>query len=74
VEIQDIDGKPIPGFRLVDSRDLFGDLVEQEVRWDGGPEVSAVAGRPVRLRFVMKDADLYSFQFRDNGLEKSQGR
>ncbi len=65
VEIQDSDGKPLPGFRLVDSRELFGDSVEQEVSWDGGPDVSSVAGRPVRLRFVMKDADLYSFQFHD---------
>jgi hypothetical protein len=72
VEIQDLDGKPVPGFRLVDSRELFGDSVEQEVRWDGGPDVSAVQGRPVRLRFVMKDADLYSFQFRDHGPAEGQ--
>jgi hypothetical protein len=26
--------------------------------------VSALAGKPVRLRFVMKDAKLYAFQFR----------
>jgi hypothetical protein len=27
-------------------------------------DVSVLAGRPVRLRFVMKDADLYAFRFK----------
>ena len=27
------------------------------------PDVSRLAGQPVRLRFVMKDADLYSIRF-----------
>jgi hypothetical protein len=26
--------------------------------------VSPLAGKPVRLRFVLKDADVYAFQFR----------
>ena len=32
-------------------------------RPEGDPDVGALAGRPVRLRFVMRDARLYSFQF-----------
>lgn len=63
VEIQDQDGKPLPGFRLEDSRELFGNSVQQEVNWESGPDVGAIQGRPIRLRFVMKEADLYSFQF-----------
>ena len=65
MEIQDEEGKPLPGFRLVDSTELFGNSASQEVYWDGGPDVGALQGRPVRLRFVMKEADLYSFQFRE---------
>ena len=34
------------------------------VRWSGGPDLSRLAGIPLRLRFVLKDADLYSLQFR----------
>ena len=45
--------------------EFFGDAIEQEVRWDQGPDVSALAGQSVRLRFLMKDADLYAFQFKD---------
>ena len=29
---------------------------------DGGGDLSSLAGKPVRLRFVMKDADLYAFR------------
>ncbi|MEC7557764.1 MAG: hypothetical protein VYA32_11325 [Planctomycetota bacterium] len=57
------DGRAIPGFRLEDCIESIGDSVEHIVRWKGGPDVSSLSGRPVRLRFVLKDADVYSFQF-----------
>ena len=44
--------------------ETVGDAIEREVRWKGGADVSALAGRPVRLRFVMKDADVYALRFR----------
>ena len=31
--------------------------------WKGTSDVSQLVGKPIRLRFVMKDADLYSFRF-----------
>jgi hypothetical protein len=34
------------------------------VTWKSGRDVSGLAGRPVRLRFAMQDADLYSVRFR----------
>ena len=37
----------------------------QEVWWRGGPDVSALAGRPVRLRFVVRSSKLFAFQFVD---------
>jgi len=63
VEIQDADGKPLPGFTLDDCPPIFGDAIERTVTWKNGGDVSALAGKPVRLRFVLKDADLYAFQF-----------
>lgn len=63
VEIQDEAGRPLPGFALADCRELFGDTVERTVQWQQGADVAALAGRPVRLRFAVSDADLYSFQF-----------
>jgi len=64
VEIQDADGKPFAGFGFEDAAEIYGDQTDRVVTWKGGPDVGALAGQPVRLRFVMKDADLYSLRFR----------
>ncbi len=64
VEIQDAVGKPIEGFALDDCPEIFGDSIEQAVAWKGGADVSKLAGKPIRLRFVLSDADLYSFRFK----------
>ena len=63
VEVLDEGGSPLDGFALKDCWDAVGDKLDYVVSWKGGPDVSALAGRPVRLRFVLKDADLYSFRF-----------
>ena len=65
VEIQNAAGRPIPGFALRDSIEAVGDQIDGKVTWKAGPDVSRITGRPVRIRFVMKDADLYSFRFLD---------
>jgi len=64
VEIQDTAGKPLPGFVLADAVEQVGDEIERVVMWKSGRDVSELAGRPVRLRFAMQDADLYSLRFR----------
>ena len=65
VEIQDADGKPIPGFTIDDSIELYGDTVARNAIWKNNPDLGALAGKPVRLRFVMRDADLYSIKFEE---------
>lgn len=64
IEIQDADGQPLPRFGLEDCLEIWGDEIERVVAWKTGFDVSELAGRPVRLRFVMRDADLYSFRLR----------
>lgn len=65
VEIQDQSGKPVEGFSLADCPEHFGDTIERAVTWKGGASVGQLAGVSVRLRFVLKDADLYSIRFVD---------
>jgi len=65
VEIQDPDGTALPGFALEDCVTIFGDSVERRTQWKPGGDLTALAGRPVRLRFVLSDGDLYAFQFKD---------
>jgi len=63
VGLEDAQGKPIPGFALADCSPLCGDEIEQTVAWTKGADVGPLAGKPLRLRFDLKDADLFSFQF-----------
>ena len=65
VEIQDLAGTPIPGYTLDDCPAVIGDEIQHVVAWKSGANVSSLAGKSVRLRFVMRDADLYSFRFVD---------
>ncbi len=64
VELQDEGGQPIDKYALGNCPEIYGDDIERVVNWDNGPDVSALAGRQVRIRMVLKDADIYSFQFR----------
>jgi hypothetical protein len=63
VEIQDAAGQPVAGYTLEDADEIVGDEIERAVSWKGNTDVGALAGKPVRLRFVMKAADLYSVRF-----------
>ena len=65
VELQDELGAKIPGFALADCPAIYGDAIDEVVKWNSGSDVHALAGKPIRLRFVMTDADLYSIRFRD---------
>jgi len=62
--IEDADGGAIEGFGIEQCDEIYGDRIEQTVTWKGTGDVSQFAGSPVRLRFVMRDADLYSIRFR----------
>jgi hypothetical protein len=72
VEVQDADGQPIRGHTLGDSVEIIGDDVARVVTWKGGADLRRFAGNSVRLRFVMRDADLYSLRF--TGPEERRGK
>jgi len=63
VQLEQIDGKPYPGFALDDCKEIIGDEIARDVLWKNGSNVSALAGKIVRIRIVMKDAELYSLKF-----------
>ena len=63
VELQDAAGKPLPGFTLDDCLELNTDDLACTVHWKKNADVGALAGKPVRIRFQLKDADLYAMQF-----------
>ena len=64
VELQDEAGTPLSGYTRDDSLPSTGDEVERVVKWKKGSDLSGLEGGSVRLRFTMRDADLYSIRFR----------
>ena len=64
VEVQDADGEPMSGYALEESVEMYGDEIEAVVRWQSGSSVASLAGRPVRLRMALRDADIYALRFR----------
>jgi hypothetical protein len=63
VGFEDADGKPVPGFGLEECVMQIGNELDRKVTWKSGADVSTLAGKTLRLRFSMKDADIFSFQF-----------
>ncbi|MCM8822218.1 MAG: hypothetical protein NC831_05325, partial [Candidatus Omnitrophica bacterium] len=59
IEVMDMEGKLIEPY----TAELYGDSTEQVVEWKTGQDLSKIKGKPVRLKFTMKDADLYSIRF-----------
>ena len=64
VELQRPEGTPLPGYTLADCVEIIGDEIDRGVTWRRGGDLSALAGQPVRLRVVLRDADLFSLKFR----------
>ncbi|MCX5771267.1 MAG: hypothetical protein NTZ09_13510, partial [Candidatus Hydrogenedentes bacterium] len=64
IEIQDETGAPIEGYALADAPEIFGDALDRVAPWKDGKDLATLAGKPVHLRFVMLDADVYAFQFK----------
>jgi hypothetical protein len=64
VEILDEGGAPISGFTLKEADQLNTNDTRTVVTWRNSSDVSALAGKAVRLHLRMRSAKLYAFQFR----------
>jgi hypothetical protein len=65
VEVLDAKGRVLPGYRKRDCNEPRGDGVDQVVTWADHKELPA-SKEPLRLRFSLKNASLYSFYAGDN--------
>ena len=63
VEICNESAAPIPGFSFDGCADITANAVNHVVRWTGNPALKAIEGKEIRLRFQMKNAKLFAFQF-----------
>ena len=63
-ELQSEDGMPLPGFTLNQSVPMTRNSLRARVAWAGGTPFSSLgAEQAIRLRFILEDAWLYSFEF-----------
>ena len=53
----------IAGYTSDDCEELFGDEIAHTVRWGNDVDLRAMRARPVRLKFELAEADLFSFCF-----------
>ncbi len=63
VELQDEAGAPIPGYAEADCDAIAENAVRQTVTWQGNADVSALAGKTIRVRVIVGDGEFYSFGF-----------
>ena len=61
VEALTLYGEPIAGLARADCETISADGLDHVVRWESGQKFGGQSG-PLRLRFHMKDARLYSFR------------
>jgi hypothetical protein len=64
-ELLDEKGGRIEGYRLEDCDMIHtANEIDRVVKWRGKGDLSTLAAKPVLLRVVFRDTDLYAFQFR----------
>lgn len=54
-------GQELPGFGENAAEEIAGDMIDHVVTWKGGKTIADLSGQTVRLKFILRDADLYSF-------------
>ena len=62
VELRDAGGVPIKGFSAADCKPLTGDSLQHAVSWRGGSLPTGNV-KAIRVRFLLKDAALFSMRF-----------
>ena len=63
VQILTANHEPISGFGFDDADPITESDLRHTVSWNGLSDVSHLQGQPIKLRFYIKNAKLYSFQF-----------
>jgi hypothetical protein len=65
VTVLGTDNRELPGFGEADAVDLAGDRIDHAVNWKSGKSIRDLAGQSVRMKFTLRDADLYAIAIQD---------
>jgi hypothetical protein len=63
IEILDETGKVIEGFSKHDCQVIIGNEIDKSVSWGEDNRIGELAGKVIKMKIYMKDADLYSVKF-----------
>ena len=63
IELNYKTAETVAGHTFEECDPISGDVLKHVVTWNGESDLSAWAGRPVRLRFSLRRARLFAFQF-----------
>jgi hypothetical protein len=61
VVLLDETGNEIPGFGQADATKICGDIVDAPIKWKSGKTLKDIGDKTVRIKFILRDADVYSF-------------
>lgn len=68
VELQDADGRPVPGFSANEAQPIKGDHLATSAAWSAGGPLHRLAGKPIRLRLLLDNAEVFSVKFGEDSL------
>ena len=51
-------------YALEDHQPLVGDAIDQVTVWKKSKNLAPLAGKTIRVRFVLQEADVFALQFR----------
>lgn len=63
IALCDENGQELAGYTAADCDEIFGDSYDYPVTWKGSGDVSALAGKTIRVKFIFNDCELYSYKF-----------
>jgi hypothetical protein len=63
VELLDSHGNVIQNYSSDDCIPLIGNEISRQVEWESGSDLTKLKETPIKLRFKLKDADVYSLRF-----------
>lgn len=72
-ELLDEEGMPITGFEADNCIPFSGDSCKTELHWKNKEDLSEIAGRTIKIRFIQKSGSLYAFWISKKSTGESNG-
>ena len=63
IEILNENDRAIEGYSLADCQPIIGNEIRKEVSWSKYENLKPLNNKTIKLRFILKDANVYSIQF-----------